>query len=377
MFRFNMFKRKECKLCGKKGELISSILNLCGKCIKEKPDEAKPLIMKTHKNVRALHNLPSTPPKSLGGIPCNLCSNECVIGEGEKGYCGLKRNLNGKIISLSSVEKAVLDWYPDPHVTNCCNAWFCPAGTGAGYPKFAYTKGPEIGYKNLAVFFYGCNFNCLFCQNASHKNIESGSTISLSEFTKIVKNDEKYSCICFFGGSPEPQLPFALASSKKILEENPNRIIRVCFEWNGCGNKFLVKEAAELAFKSGGNIKFDLKCFNEDLSLALSGVSNKKAYENFEFIAKEFYNKREGLPVLSATTLLVPGYVDEEEVKNISEFISSLNPEIPYSLLIFHPDFMMQDLPITSKAQALNCYKTAKKFLKNVYIGNIHLLGNY
>jgi pyruvate formate lyase activating enzyme len=110
--------------------------------------------------------------------------------------------------------------------------------------------------------------------------------------------------------------------------------------------------------------------------LALSGVSNKKAYENFEFIANEFYNERKDLPVLTATTLLVSGYVDEEEVKKISEFIASLNPEIPYSLLVFHPDFMMNDLPITPKNQALNCYKIAKRFLRNVYLGNIHLLSN-
>jgi pyruvate formate lyase activating enzyme len=371
-----MLKHKECKLCSKKSELISSILNLCINCIKEKPDETKQLILKAHESIRSFYNLPPTPPKSLGGIQCNLCANECIIGIGEKGYCGLRKNLNGKLISLSSTDKAVLHWYPDPHVTNCCNAWFCPAGTGSGYPKFAYTNGPEIGYKNLAIFFYGCNFDCLFCQNASHKDIDEASTISLNELTQVIKNDKKYSCICFFGGSPEPQLPFALSFSKKVLEENPNRIIRICFEWNGCGNKLLVKEAAEIAFKSGGNIKFDLKCFNENLSLALSGVSNKKAYENFEFIANEFYNERKDLPVLTATTLLVSGYVDEEEVKKISEFIASLNPEIPYSLLVFHPDFMMNDLPITPKNQALNCYKIAKRFLRNVYLGNIHLLSN-
>ncbi|MEM3552670.1 MAG: radical SAM protein [Candidatus Bathyarchaeia archaeon] len=371
-----MVKRKECKICGKKSELISSALNLCVNCIKEKPEETKPLILKTHEIIRAFYNFPSTPPKSSSGIQCDLCANECVIGVGEKSYCGLRINVNGKLVSLSNINKAVLHWYPDPHVTNCCSAWFCPAGTGTGYPKFAYTKGPELGYKNLAVFFYGCNFDCLFCQNASHKNIDFATTASLEEMSEIVKNDKKYSCICFFGGSPEPQLPFALAFSKKVIEENPDRIIRICFEWNGCGNKLLVKEAAEIAFKSGGNIKFDLKCFNENLSLALSGVSNKRAYENFELIAREFYHERKNLPVLTATTLLVPGYVDEEEVKNISEFISSLNPEIPYSLLVFHPDFMMQDLPITPKIQAVNCYKTAKKFLKNVYIGNIHLLGS-
>jgi len=43
--------------------------------------------------------------------------------------------------------------------------------------------------------------------------------------------------------------------------------------------------------------------------------------------------------VLNATTLLVSHYVDEHEVEKLAEFITSLDPEIPYSLLIFHPDY--------------------------------------
>ncbi|MCS7144560.1 MAG: radical SAM protein, partial [Archaeoglobaceae archaeon] len=79
--------------------------------------------------------------------------------------------------------------------------------------------------------------------------------------------------------------------------------------------------------------------------------------------------------VLSATTLLVPYYVDEKEIEGIASFIASIDEKIPYSLLIFHPDYRLRDLPITPREQVFNCYKTAKKYLKNVNIGNLHLLG--
>ncbi len=36
------------------------------------------------------------------------------------------------------------------------------------------------GY-NLAVFFYGCSFDCLFCHNASHKSLNVASTITEDE----------------------------------------------------------------------------------------------------------------------------------------------------------------------------------------------------
>ena len=150
--------------------------------------------------------------------------------------------------------------------------------------------------------------------------------------------------------------------------------MRICFEWNGCGNPKLVRQAAELAFESGGNIKFDLKAYTPSMSLALSGVPNKRAYENFEMVAREFYGERRDVPVLTATTLLVPGYVDEVEVEGIARFISELDPEIPYSLLVFHPDYYMSDLPITPKRQVEKCYQAARKYLKRVNIGNLHLL---
>jgi pyruvate formate lyase activating enzyme len=61
-------------------------------------------------------------------------------------------------------------------------------------------------------------------------------------------------------------------------------------------------------------------------------------------------------------------------LEKIAGFIASLDETIPYSLLVFHPDFMMQDLPITPAEQAFEAYRTAKKHLKNVELGNIHLL---
>jgi pyruvate formate lyase activating enzyme len=135
-----------------------------------------------------------------------------------------------------------------------------------------------------------------------------------------------------------------------------------------------VKEAAETSFVTGGNIKFDLKFFNENLSLVVSGVSNKLTFENFKMIAEEFWKDCE-VPMLTATTLLVPGYVDELEVENIAKFISSLSEDIPYSLLVFHPCYEMSDLPITPIKQVVECYTIAKRYLKNVRVGNLHLLG--
>ena len=136
----------------------------------------------------------------------------------------------------------------------------------------------------------------------------------------------------------------------------------------------LLKEAAELSMISGGCIKFDLKAWNEDLNKALCGVGNRQTLENFRYLA-ELSKERKDIPFLIASTLLVPGYVDSVEIKKISRFIADLDPNIPYSLLGFHPDFYMSGLPTTSKKHAQECLEAAKSVgLKNVHIGNIHIL---
>jgi pyruvate formate lyase activating enzyme len=199
--------------------------------------------------------------------------------------------------------------------------------------------------------------------------------MTADEFMLDLATNRDISCICYFGGSPEPSLPFAIQVSREVRRSFKDRIIRICFEWNGCGNSKLVERAVELSLESGGNIKFDIKCFDENLNKVLSGTSNARAYENFKLIAEKFYDERTDLPVLTATTLLVPGYVDELEVERIANFIADLNPDIPYGLLIFYPQFIVTDLPVTPVEHVLSCYQVARKALRKVHVGNLHLIG--
>jgi pyruvate formate lyase activating enzyme len=347
---------EKCVICGT-GK-ASSLLRVCVDCIRARREHAARYAMEAHTRIRADYRLPAEPPKSENGIRCDLCSNECVMKEGERSYCGLKENVNGSLRSLAPKNHALMYAYVDPLPTNCCSAWFCPGSS-------------QFGYVNIAVFLYGCNFDCVFCQNATHKDFGVAKAVSEKEFVSTVTRRERAYCVCFFGGSPEPQLPFAIRASEQMVED---KAVRICWEWNGCGSRNLVKHAAEISLRSGGIVKFDLKAFDSNLSTALCGVPNKRAYENFQMIADEFFEGSDP-PVLTATTLLVPFYVDEQEVEHIARFIAGIDPDIPYSLLVFHPDFYMRDMPITPGEQVQRCYDAAKRHLKKVNIGNQQLLG--
>ena len=154
----------QCELCHATSSFISQELGVCLGCIRERPEEAVPAAMQAHKRSRVSFGLPEEPPQDPEGVSCHLCTNECRIPEGGLGYCGLRRNEGGRLTGVCPGE-GKLSWYHDPLPTNCVADWVCPGGRGAGYPQYAYSSGPEHGYKNLAVFFHACSFDCLFCQN--------------------------------------------------------------------------------------------------------------------------------------------------------------------------------------------------------------------
>jgi pyruvate formate lyase activating enzyme len=344
-------------------------------CIRNDFTQVQPLIEKIHSRAREPFDLPPKPSKAESGRGCHLCVNECRLALGEKSYCGLRLNKGNKLTGATA-EKGNVSWYYDPLPTNCVADWVCPGGTGAGYPRFAYSQGAEHSYKNLAVFYQAYSFDCLFCQNWHYRySATKPSKVDALDLAKAV--DDETSCICYFGGDPSPQLPHALRASRLASESNKDRILRICWETNGSMHPGLLKQAAELSFDSGGCIKFDLKAWSESLHIALCGVSKRRTLENFKLLSK-YINKRPSPHFLLASTLLVPGYIDKEEVSRIAASISSLSPDIPYSLLAFHPQFLMNDLPPTAERHARECLSQAKaQGLRNVRLRNVHLLGDY
>ena len=158
------------------------------------------------------------------------------------------------------------------------------------------------------------------------------------------------------------------------MKQSYGRILRICWETNGSMSRPLLKQMAQLSLKSGGCIKFDLKAWSQEIHIALTGLSNERTLENFRYLAT-LHSQRPNPPFLVGSTLLVPGYVDVEEVRKLAKFIASLGQDIPYALLAFYPNFYMSYLPTTSRKQAFACLEVAKEQgLTNVRIGNPHLL---
>jgi len=148
-----------CALCGTRSHLIAAQLGVCAKCIRVRPREALAITDEAHAQARRLFDLPERAPCAEKGRRCGLCAQDCVIGEGERGYCGLREVRGGKLLHLAGTPaRGLLHWYRDPLPTNCVADPFCSV-------RVACAGRAQLGKHNLAVFYAACTVDCLFCQN--------------------------------------------------------------------------------------------------------------------------------------------------------------------------------------------------------------------
>ncbi len=350
-----------CELCGSRSRLVAAHLGVCLDCIRNRPQEALEVADAAHAAARRLFGLPERPPRTEGGRHCGLCVQNCVIGEGERGYCGLREVLEskpGKLRHLAGTpDRGLLHWYRDPLPTNCVVDPFCAGHT-------------QRGKHNLAVFYASCTVDCLFCQNWNFRETDPVCSTCLTATELAGAANPRTYCVCYFGGDPASQMAHALATSHLLAK----RGVVICWETNGTAHPRLMDRALDLSLSTGGCVKFDLKAHDDNLHRALTGASNRYTLENFARAAARF-DERPTPPPVVASTLLVPGYVDAEEVSRIARFIADLNPAIPYALLGFAPHFLFPDLPRTSVRHAEEAEAAARAAgLHTVCIGNRHLL---
>ncbi len=347
-----------CRLCGQGSHLIGGHLGLCLGCIRERPEEALEIADLAHAAARCEFGRPTRAPRAEDGRHCGLCVQDCVIGEGERGFCGLREVRDGSLEHLAGTpEHGLLHWYRDGLPTNCVADPVC-----SGHPQH--------GNHNLAVFYASCTFDCLFCQNYHFREVDPGEAVAHSAEDLAGRANQDTYCVCFFGGDPGSQMVHALEAAHLLAE----RGVVVCWETNGAASGALMDRAVDLALETGGCVKFDLKARDDTLHRVLTGAGNHQTLDNIARAASR-YDERPDPPLVVVSTLLVPGYVDGAEVEGIASFVAAQHPAIPYVLLGFAPHFFLPDLPPTSVAHAEAAESAALGVgLETVRVGNRHLL---
>ena len=376
----------KCAGCLRKISDISPVIGYCRDCLRSNPKYIEQALIH-HREWRGRIGLTGEPPRDGDdSVRCRFCVNNCSIPPDSSGYCRIVVNRGGRLTYITGdMDKALLHWYLDPIPTNCVAAHLCPASTGAGYPKYSLREDGEEGYYNLAIFYAGCNLDCLFCQNIEHKYVLSDMRVingwvkSIDDMLRVA-SDSRVTCICYFGGDPTPHIIYSLRLSRRIIEEaEENRWIKkIRWETNGLENPRLFEEMARLSLRSGGIVKIDWKAYTPSIYTALTGIDGAKAVERVKEnirIASKYIDERPEVPLLVISTLIIPHYIDGYEVGSMAEYISSINEDIPMVLLGFAPHHLMRDMDRTPWSQMNEAIRAAKSAgVRNIHIGNIWLL---
>lgn len=276
-------------------------------------------------------------------IRCTLCPRFCDIGLDQHGFCFIRKNHEGELVTLGYGNTT--GFAIDPIEKKPLNH-FLPAST------------------ILSFGTAGCNLGCKFCQNWSISKAKLDHDNSFySSPTDVVSLAKKYATpsIAFTYNDPVIFGEFAADISKIAQEEGINTV----FVTAG----YITKSARDEVFAGASAANVDLKGFTERFYKNLAYASLKEVLETIVWM-KEKTNIW-----MELTTLLIPGENDSlVEIKEMTNWIiNNIGDRVPIHFTAFHPDFKMRNIPATPH-KTLNMARqiALDAGIKYVYTGNVH-----
>jgi pyruvate formate lyase activating enzyme len=275
-------------------------------------------------------------------VRCLLCNHRCLIKDGAKGICGVRENSSGKLISL--VYGKVIARHCDPIEKK---------------PLFHFLPGT----RSYSIATVGCNFRCLFCQNADISQMPSdqdrimGEDMSPDQIVREALNTRSASISYTY---TEPTVYFELASDAARLAKTKG--LKNVFVTNG----YMTGQCLEHIFPDLHAANVDLKSFNEKFYKEQCGAKLEPVLRTLETM------KKMGV-WLEVTTLLIPGLNDApDELTALARFLVAIDPDIPWHISRFHPTYRLTNIPATPSQNVRRARDLGYKAgLKYVYTGNL------
>lgn len=284
-------------------------------------------------------------------VLCKLCSHYCEIKVGNYGICGVRKNIDGKLFSLSY-------------------------GNSSGFAIDPIEKKPlyhfKPGSRVLSFGTPGCNFHCRNCQNWQLSQDKCKSIDSATKYTPeyIATMAQKYDFegVAYTYSEPTIFFEYARDTVLKFREYFPVKKYFHVFVSNG----FMSKESLDIIEKEKliSAINIDLKFINDNKYKKNTGGMIEPILNNIKRI-----NELRELIHLEITNLLIPDINDDEDsIKQLTNWIANVSNEIPLHISRFFPNYKMEDKQPTAKEKLISAKSIANnEGLKFVYIGNTNL----
>lgn len=284
--------------------------------------------------------------KSRKTVKCGLCPHNCIIVDGKSGNCGMRKNVKGKLYSLT-------------------------------YGKFASVSMDPIEKKPLYHFYpksnilslgtLGCNFHCHFCQNFEISQADFparrpayGSEgilrdVSSSDAVALAK---QYNSIGIAYTYNEPLINYEWL--KETMAEAKKYGLKNVLVSNG----YINEEPFYNIVENMDAANIDVKSFRDDFYKKYCAGKLAPVLRTVEIMVK----KKKHIEI---TNLIIPELNDrDEEISDLVDWVCSLGAETPLHFSRYFPCYKMKNksTPVPALERAR---KIALKKLKHVYIGNV------
>lgn len=278
-----------------------------------------------------------------GVLQCDLCRHFCRIRAGSSGLCRVRRNVDGKLFTLTwgrAVSQAA-----DPVEKK---------------PLYHFMPGTQTWSFGAP----GCNFRCANCQNREISQALPDESIPLIAPEAIVRNAVRAGCLSISCTYTEPTIfaEYALDVMKLARQAGLRNI------W--VSNGYLSKICLDAIQPWLDAINVDLKSMDDAFYRRLCGARLDPVLNSLRLIRKS------GI-YLEITTLVIPGHSDDPAMlERLASFIArDLGTDVPWHLIPFYPEisWKMPETPPTSIDAIEKAWEIGRKAgLSYIYAGKAH-----
>lgn len=270
---------------------------------------------------------------------CPICPRDCRLGPGQRGVCGARVNIDGRIVEENYGRLTAMALDPIEKK-----------------PLRMYKPGSMI----LSVGSYGCNLRCSFCQNHHISMVKQAVKVTKVDPKSLAKEAEKYKTLGNIGlaytyNEPLIGYDFVTDCSREIKELGMDNIVVT--------NGYIHQDPLEELLPLIDAFNIDLKAFNQDFYDKIGG--KLETVKNTIALAAQSSH-------VEVTSLIIEGENDsEEEMDEMAAWLASIRPDIPLHLSRFFPAYKMDDKQATQVGVLKKLGAIASKYLDQVFLGNI------
>lgn len=278
-------------------------------------------------------------------VKCTLCPHDCIIKEGQRGVCGVRKNARGVLYSENYGQVTALGFDPIEKK-----------------PLYHFHPGDFI----LSIGSFGCNFKCHFCQNweisqTTLDDITRTQTHTANDIVEAARGRKDNIGIAYTYNEPVIYYEFMLDTAQKAHQQGLKNVMVT--------NGFINREPLEKLIPWMDAFSVDLKGFTD-------AFYRKNTRGRLDPILEALKTIADSGKFLEITNLVIPTLNDQKE--DFEEMIKWIRQEIGKKTVLhisrYFPGFHSQIGP-TPLSTLKNFHETARKYLSYVYLGNVNLKG--